>query len=59
MNPEAQVRFDELLKKALVSLTYEDIAFLYARRDYLKKAQMNEYEELFNRLRPKEPAKKK
>ncbi len=43
MNPEAQAVLDEILKIDPNSLTEDQIAFLRARRDYLKSSQVEEY----------------
>ena len=51
MNPGAQTRLDNILKKSPEELNTEEIAFLRARRDYLKTSQVEEYDSILN---PKE-----
>lgn len=46
MNPEAQAVLEEILKKEPESLSFDDRAFLRARRSYLKKAQLEEYKDI-------------
>lgn len=46
MNPEAQERLDEILKLNPDALNPEQVAFLKARRSYLKKSQLEEYKEV-------------
>lgn len=46
MNPEAQEYLNEILKKEPEVLSYDEKAFLRARRGYLKKAQLEEYKEI-------------
>ena len=48
MNPEAQERFDEILKISPNDLNPEQKAFLRARRSYLKKSQEEEYKEVLD-----------
>lgn len=48
MNPEAQAIFDEILKKEIDDLSEDDKIFLRARRSYLKKAQVEEYDSVLN-----------
>lgn len=57
INPEARAELDRILEIDVDELTPEEIAFLRARRDYLKKDQLEEYDSILN---PKEtkPAKK-
>ena len=43
MNQEAKERLDNILKKSPEELGTEEIAFLRARRDYLKTSQVEEY----------------
>lgn len=56
MNPKAIEYLNKILAKEPGSLTEVEIAFLRARRSYLKKAQLEEYDSILN---PKEtkPAK--
>lgn len=58
MNPEAQAILDVILKKDPSTLTADDIGFLRARRDYLKKSQLDEYDEVLNPKAKKEEAPK-
>lgn len=53
MNPEAQERLDEILKKDPETLTQEEIGFLRARRSYLKKSQEEEYASVLETKPPK------
>lgn len=46
MNPEAQAVLDDILKKTPEELSPEEIAFLRARRSYLKKSQLDEYSDV-------------
>lgn len=46
MNPESQAFFDSILKKDPTELTANEISFLRARRDYLKKSQLEEYHDV-------------
>lgn len=57
INFEAKAELDRILEIDVSELTPEEISFLRARRDYLKKDQLEEYDSVLN---PKEtkPAKK-
>lgn len=57
MNPEAKAELDRILEIDVTELTPEEKSFLRARRGYLKKAQLEEYDSVIN---PKEtkPAEK-
>lgn len=46
MNPEAQVKLDEILQKEAAALTDADVAFLKARKDYLTNDQRAAYNEV-------------
>lgn len=46
MNPEAQAVLDAILKKEPETLNQQEITFLRARRSYLKKSQLEEYESI-------------
>ena len=48
MNPEAQARLNEILAKTPEELNEQEIGFLRARRSYLKKAQLEEYDNILN-----------
>ena len=48
MNQEAQDVLNEILKKEPESLSFNDRAFLRARRSYLKKAQLEEYKSVLD-----------
>ena len=48
MNTEAQAVLNEILKKEPETLNENDIKFLKARRSYLKKAQLEEYDSILN-----------
>ena len=48
MDPRSQERLDNILKKNPETLTIEEIGFLRARRSYLKKIQLEEYESVLN-----------
>ena len=59
MNPEAQEYLDSILKKSPDILNKDEIAFLRARRSYLKESQLEEYESVLETKPPKkEPVKK-
>ena len=58
MNSEAQVRLDEILKKSPDTLNKDEIAFLRARRSYLKPSQLEEYASILNQTSAMEPVKK-
>lgn len=49
MNPEAEARLNEILKKAAENLTPEEIEFLAGRRDYVKKGQLEEFEDVLKK----------
>ena len=49
MNPEAQAFLDEILKKKPENLNPDEIEFLAGRRDYLKKAQLEEFEDVLKK----------
>ena len=57
MNPEAKERLDLILTKNPESLTIDEIAFLQARRGYLKNIQLEEYASILNPSPKKEPEK--
>lgn len=46
MNPEAQAYLDAILKKNPEELNHLELTFLRARRDYLKKSQLEEYKDV-------------
>lgn len=55
MNPEAQTVLDEILKKDPEELTEDEVRFLRARRSYLKKSQLEEYDSILNqKTKPQE-----
>lgn len=57
MNPEAQKYLDEILSKTPEEITEDQAKFLRARRSYLKKPQLEEFDSILN---PKtKPSKKK
>ena len=59
MNPEAQEILNKILAKSPESLRPDEIAFLKARRSYLKTSQLEEYESVLETKPPeKEPVKK-
>jgi hypothetical protein len=47
MNEDAKKRFDELLDRNVDELTEEEVDFLRARRTYIRKDQLGQYEEVF------------
>jgi len=51
MDDKSQIYLDQILKKDVATLTESDIRFIRARRSYLKKYQLEEYEDI---LEPKE-----
>ena len=60
MDKRTQEYFDKLIAKSPESLTTEEIAFLRARRSYLKKAQLEEYDEILNpKVEEKSPITRK
>ena len=59
MNPEAQVRLDNILRKSPQSLTKEEADFLRARKSYLKPYHLEEYESVLNQTSQKETIKSK
>lgn len=48
MNPEAQERLNKILAKTPEELNEQEILFLRARRSYLKKSQLEEYDSILN-----------
>ena len=48
MDKRTQEYFDKILTKAPGSLNTEEVAFLRARRSYLKKSQLEEYDSILN-----------
>jgi len=48
MDPRSQEILKTILEKPFVELTDEDKAFLRARRSYLKKSQLEEYDSILN-----------
>ena len=59
MDKRSQEYFDKILAKGPESLTTEEVAFLRARRMYLKKAQLEEYQSVLETKPPiTEPVKK-
>ena len=48
MDKRSQEYFDKLTAKSPESLTDEEVAFLRARRSYLKKSQLEEYDSILN-----------
>lgn len=46
MNPEAQDKLVEILRKNPSALTTEETAFLRARRSYLKESELEEYKDV-------------
>lgn len=46
MNPEAQAKLDEILKKEPTALSADERIFLRARSGYLKKSQLDEYKDV-------------
>lgn len=48
MNPEAQEVLNKILAKEPTVLTEDEAKFLRARRDYLKKSQLEEYVAVLN-----------
>lgn len=48
MDQKSQERLDNILKKNPEDLTTEEIKFLKARRTYLKKSQLKEYDKILN-----------
>jgi len=58
MNPEAAQYLEKILNKDPRSLTPDEIAFLRARRDYLKQSQLEEYASVLHQTSEKETVKK-
>jgi len=59
MDKRSQEYLDKILVKGPEALNSEEIAFLRARRSYLKKAQLEEFESVLETKPPKaEPVKK-
>jgi len=54
MDPKSKELLNKILEKEIIALNSEDIEFLRARRSYLKKSQLTEYDAIIN---PKEPEK--
>ena len=48
MDPRSQERLDSILTKNPSALTQEEVGFLRARRSYLKKIHLEEYESVLN-----------
>ena len=48
MDQRSQEYFDKILKKEPETLTEDEIGFLRARQSYLKKAQIEEYDNILN-----------
>lgn len=64
MDQRSQELFDKILTKDPEALNSDEIAFLRARRSYLKKTQLDEYNSILepkkaSQTSVKEPAKKK
>jgi hypothetical protein len=58
MNPEAKEYLDKILEISPEKLNAEQIAFLRARRMYLKTSQLEEYKSVLNQTPPKGTVKK-
>lgn len=52
MNPEAQAVLDQILTKSPEELNQEEISFLRARSSYLKKFQLEEYDDVLKETKP-------
>jgi len=48
MEPRSQEYLDQIFKKELNTLNDQEIAFLRARRSYLKRSQLEEYDSILN-----------
>ena len=48
MDPRSKEILQEILEKPVAELNEEDKAFLRARRSYLKKSQLEEYDSIIN-----------
>lgn len=58
MNPEARKKLDEILQKDQAILTKDEIGFIRARRSYLKRAELVEYQDILEdkkEVRAEEP----
>ncbi|MCR4324178.1 MAG: hypothetical protein NUV69_00615 [Candidatus Curtissbacteria bacterium] len=53
MDPRSQEYLDKILTKEPEALNASEIGFLRARRSYLKKAQLEEYDSVLNPKAPK------
>lgn len=53
MNIEAKVELERILGKAQTELTEDEKRFLRARRDYLNKAQKEDYKDIIEAKPPK------
>jgi len=58
MDLKSKERFDKILEKPSTEFTKDEIAFLKARRAYLKKPQLEEYKNILIQT-PKGTVKKK
>ena len=57
MDKRTQDYFDTILKKEPITLSEVEIKFLRARRSYLKKVQLEEYDNVLNPKQTKPPVK--
>lgn len=48
MDPKSQEYLNTILTKEPKALSQDEVLFLRARRSYLKKAQLEEYEDILN-----------
>ena len=58
MDSESEKHLNEILKKSPNTLNKDEIAFLRARRSYLKPSQLEEYASILNQTSAMEPVKK-
>ena len=59
MDKRTQEYFDKIIAKSPETLNANEIAFLRARRSYLKKAQLEEYRDILETKPPKSETVKK
>lgn len=48
MDPKSQEYFDQILAKEIETLNENEVKFLRARRSYLRKTQLEEYDSILN-----------
>jgi len=59
MNPEAEKLLSEIVAKSPETLNADEIAFLKARKSYLKASQLEEFASVLKEKVVEEPKKKK